>query len=184
LLVIHPREKEASDSYARYLLVAEGKHGADDQVSGFDGKQVTLKGKLIYRGADTEIEIMPNSVVATGKGASTTPTVDLGPVTLTGEIVDTKCYLGVMNPGEGKVHRDCATRCISGGIPPALMVRQSEGQQVIYVLTDLNGDRVPTSWASYRAARLVTLRGRLVKSRHTLIFRADLKSFQPVPTEH
>jgi hypothetical protein len=29
-------------------------------------------------------------------------------MTLTGEIVDSKCYLGVMNPGQGKVHRDCA----------------------------------------------------------------------------
>ena len=32
--------------------------------------------------------------------------VDFGEVTLAGEIVDSKCYLGVMNPGNGKVHRD------------------------------------------------------------------------------
>ena len=36
----------------------------------------------------------------------------LGPVELTGEIADSKCWLGVMNPGEGTVHRDCARRCL------------------------------------------------------------------------
>ena len=46
---------------------------------------------------------------------------ELGEVTIIGEIVDSKCYLGVMNPGRTKVHRDCATRCISGGIPPMLV---------------------------------------------------------------
>ena len=44
-------------------------------------------------------------------------------VMLRGEIVDSKCYLGVMNPGEGTVHRDCAARCLSGGLPPMLVVR-------------------------------------------------------------
>ena len=43
---------------------------------------------------------------------------DLDTFTLIGEIVDSKRYLGVMNPGNGKVHRDCAVRCLSGGIPP------------------------------------------------------------------
>jgi len=172
------RSEEGRDSYSRYLLVSEGKHGADDQVSGFDGKRVTLRGKLIYRGNDTAIEVMPNSVAATGKSPATISTLDFGPATLTGAIVDTKCYLGVMNPGEGKVHRDCATRCISGGIPPAFMVRQSDGQQIIYVLTDPDGKRVSPGWASDHAARLITLRGRIIKSGNTLIFQADLKSFQ------
>jgi hypothetical protein len=29
----------------------------------------------------------------------------------------------VMKPGQGKAHRDCAVRCISGGAPPAFVVR-------------------------------------------------------------
>jgi len=40
-----------------------------------------------------------------------------GEFDLVGEIVDSKCYFGNMNPGNGKVHRDCAVRCMSGGIP-------------------------------------------------------------------
>jgi len=36
------------------------------------------------------------------------------PLRCRGQIVDPKCYLGVMKPGEGKPHSDCAIRCIDG----------------------------------------------------------------------
>ncbi|MCY3932665.1 MAG: hypothetical protein OXH70_13215 [Acidobacteria bacterium] len=48
---------------------------------------------------------------------------------LVGEIVDTKCYLGAMKPGRGKPHRDCASLCIRGGIPAALLVRTENGER-------------------------------------------------------
>ncbi len=48
---------------------------------------------------------------------------------LIGEIVDTKCYLGAMKPGRGKPHRDCASLCIRGGIPAALLVRTENGER-------------------------------------------------------
>ena len=66
------------------------------------------------------IELMPRSSSAPEKAQ------DLGQVTVNGEIVDSKCYLGVMNPGSGKVHRDCAARCISGGIPPLFITTRGE----------------------------------------------------------
>ena len=103
-----------------YLLVAPGKHGATELVAGFDGRAVRLKGSLIYRDGGRMIELVPNSLQASGNSPIPAPdAIDLGMTTLSGEIVDSKCYLGVMNPGNGKVHRDCAVRCISGGIPPA-----------------------------------------------------------------
>ena len=40
LLVARPGKIAQQDKYSRYLLVAPGKHGADDLVAGFDGKQV------------------------------------------------------------------------------------------------------------------------------------------------
>lgn len=40
-------------------------------------------------------------------------------MTLEDEIIDPKCYFGVI-PGKGKIHRSCAIRCISDGIPPVL----------------------------------------------------------------
>lgn len=49
----------------------------------------------------------------------------LGRLTLRGQIIDPKCHFGAMKPGEGKVHRACAARCIAGGIPPVLLVREA-----------------------------------------------------------
>jgi len=64
----------------------------------------------------------------------------LGEVTLRGEIVDYKCYLGAMKPGDGMTHRACATLCIQGGIPPALVVSTRTGDRY-YLLTDEAGGR-------------------------------------------
>lgn len=110
---------------SRYTLVAPGKHGADDLVQDFSHREVELQGMLIFREGVTLVEVVPGTVKALQPAglapSAETKAEDLGQRTLTGEIVDTKCYAGVMNPGSGKVHRDCAARCISGGIPPALL---------------------------------------------------------------
>lgn len=111
---------------SRYPLVAPGKHGAGQLLLGLHDKQVEFDGMLIYRQGVTLVEVMPGTInmVSTSGSVPAPPVVELGVRTLAGEIVDTKCYAGVMNPGQGKVHRDCAARCISGGIPAALL---SEG---------------------------------------------------------
>jgi hypothetical protein len=54
-------------------------------------------------------------------------TEDLGAFTLVGEIVDSKCYLGIMNPGETNPHRECAALCIRGGIPPLIIAHDADG---------------------------------------------------------
>ena len=59
--------------------------------------------------------------------------------TLVGEIVDTKCYLGAMKPGRGKPHRSCASLCIRGGIPAALLVRTENGEGELVNLVDFAG---------------------------------------------
>src|SRR6266568_3157435 len=46
LLVARPGEIGQQDKYSRYLLVAPGKHGADDLMAGFDGKRVRLEGQI------------------------------------------------------------------------------------------------------------------------------------------
>src|SRR5215813_11855564 len=63
LSVPRPGKVRPKDSYSRYLLVASGKHGADDLVAGFDGKQVRLRGQLIYREGETMVEITPGSIM-------------------------------------------------------------------------------------------------------------------------
>lgn len=59
--------------------------------------------------------------------------------TFVGEIVDTKCYLGAMKPGRGKPHRDCASLCIRGGVPAALLVRTQSGERSLVHLLNPQG---------------------------------------------
>jgi len=135
LLVDRPGDVGSSSKYSRYLLVAPGKHGADMLFDGMDGKRVSIKGQLIYRSGQTMIEVEPGSVQALANaGTGSIQFRSLGQVSITGEIVDSKCYLGVMNPGRGKVHRDCASRCISGGIPPIFVT--NAGDQFLLVGPD------------------------------------------------
>jgi hypothetical protein len=71
LLVARPGEIGQQDKYSRYLLVAPGKHGADDLVASFDGNQVRLQGQLIYREGGTMVEINSGSIALVD-----TPTAD------------------------------------------------------------------------------------------------------------
>jgi len=89
----------------------------------------------------------------------------MGPVTVRGEIVDRKCYLRVMNPGRTKVHRDCAVRRISGGIPPALATEDglyllvgSDGRQLNREVLALVGETVEVSGTVERSGETLTLK--------------------------
>jgi hypothetical protein len=124
------------------LLVARGKHGADDLVLGLDGQQVAVQATRISRGGREMLEVA--SVL--GAGLKSRPHVaDSGPpettVTLTGEIVDSKCFLGVMVPGEGVTHRGCAALCLRGGIPAALRVRGPDAAAGLYLITGSTATR-------------------------------------------
>ncbi|MCY3968357.1 MAG: hypothetical protein OXG74_00350 [Acidobacteria bacterium] len=82
---------------------------------------------------------------ADSEPADGTPIVHIGPesyATYVGEIVDTKCYLGAMKPGRGKPHRDCASLCIRGGIPAALLVRTEKGERALLHLMNALGNPV------------------------------------------
>jgi hypothetical protein len=123
---------------ARYLLVGPGKHGWLPSVA-VSGRTVILQGALARRGDVRLLEVMPDSLQVVAGSETPEQFVDLGEVHLRGEIVDSKCYLGVMNPGSGKVHRDCATRCISGGIPPAFVVKDGAGNSRVLLLAGSDG---------------------------------------------
>ena len=144
-----------------WLLVGPGKHGVGD-LRQWSGREVALKGERIFRAGgraeDHMIELAPGSFTAGGEGGPVQGHEDLGEVQWTGEIVDSKCYFGVMNPGAGKVHRDCAVRCISGGIPPAFLVRDAGGNSVTLLLANWKGELLE------HIAEPVTIRGRLSRS--------------------
>jgi hypothetical protein len=144
-------------------------------VRGRDGQLVTLEGSLVYRDGATMIEVVPGSIAAAPGGAlpaTDAPAVDLGGVTLRGEIVDTKCHLGVMNPGDGKTHRGCAARCISGGIPPALRVRDEAGDGRLYLLVGPHGEAVNHQVLPF-VAEPVEIAGRAERRGDLLLLYAD-----------
>jgi hypothetical protein len=127
-LVVEKTEKNKGlPMFEKFPLVAEGKFGID--VSAFKNQYVSVKGKLIYRDGLKMIEVATDSIVRqeTKNSAPVENTEDLGVHTLNGEIVDSKCYLGVMNPGQSKPHKECAIRCLSGGIPPLFIVKNMSG---------------------------------------------------------
>ena len=156
-----------------WLVVAPGKHGAAGLPAGY----VKLKGALIRNGDDRMLELLPGSVQPAAGAAAPSTETDLGPVEWTGEIVDSKCYFGVMNPGRGKVHRDCAARCIAGGIPPALLVRDAAGLARTVLVA--GSDRRPLS-AEVRdfIAEPVRVRGRLVRFGGRLLLLAEPRDFR------
>ena len=179
LLVVRPGDVGQQDKYSRYLLVAPGKHGADDLVAGFDGKQVRLQGQLIYREGGTMVEIMPGSITVTDAAPAVPETIqDLGTVTLTGEIVDSKCYLGVMNPGQGKVHRDCAARCISGGIPPIFVT--SDGREQL-LLVGLDGRALGRDELREFIAEPIAIQGERLETGSTQLLKIDPKALLHSP---
>jgi hypothetical protein len=149
-----------------HLLVAPGKHGAGMLVSGLEGRNVTLRGKLIWRGgleSRAMIEIVPGSIQALSSPGAGAPTEErLGRVRLQGEIVDGKCYLGVMNPGEGKVHRDCAARCIAGGAPPLLAVADGPPHGRLVSLAGSRGESIAAQLLEF-VAEPVTIEGELIR---------------------
>lgn len=168
LRVERPAAEGASTQHSSYYLVTTGKRGAATEVEGLDGELVRLEGSLIWRAGQTMIEIVPGSVRRTDGppalvGAATGPAPeDLGMVTLRGEIVDSKCYLGVMKPGRGKPHRACASLCIRGGIPPVLAIRREEGELLHMLLVDEDGGPVNARVLD-RVGEPVEVSGRLVR---------------------
>jgi hypothetical protein len=172
LLVKRPGSPDSGSSH--YLLVAEGKHGADDEVSAFEGKPVRLKGTLIYRGNQTMIEVAKDSIALAGSADAVPATAKaLGVFELSGEIVDGKCYLGVMNPGSGKVHRDCAARCLSGGVPTLFATNDFRGEPAVLQLTDSSQKPLPKATFLDRVGQPVRVKGTVVENGDTLIFAID-----------
>ena len=165
-----------------YYLVNPFKFGFDPAVAGrFDGQFVNLKGTLIYRENQAMIEVVKGSVSAVERAAqSASPKpVPLGEQTLVGEIVDSKCYLGVMNPGALTPHRACAIRCISGGIPPVLLVRQKEGPALYFLLVARDGSPV-NKHVLDMVAEPVRITGHVERQGDLLVLRADPATYRRV----
>lgn len=165
----------------RLWLVGQGKHGADAAVADVPDGTVTLQGTRIQRGSHAMVEVVAGSVrAADGAPAPPPEPPSTGTeVTLTGEIVDSKCFLGVMNPGEAVVHRDCARMCLRGGVPPMLLVRGGMGEEALVLL--VSGAGGPTGPALAAIAGVpVEVSGRLRRDGDMLVLSADRDAFRVI----
>jgi hypothetical protein len=181
LLVARPGQTNQQEGYSQYLLVAPGKHGAGDLVAGLAGKRVRLQGQLIYRDGKTMVEITPGSIASVeSRPPIQLASHDLGAVTVTGEIVDSKCYLGVMNPGSGKVHRNCAARCLSGGIPPIFI---SDDGQEQFLLVGEDGEALGRDSLREFIAEPITIRGELLQRGDDRLLMMDPRSLRHASDE-
>lgn len=163
-------------SYITIPLVGYGKHGAEGIIAAIeeekhmslDQHEITLKGTLMYNDGKTIMQIDKNdnpliNVDAKAPDAGMLPVKkDLGEMEIKGEIIDPKCYFGVMKPGEGKVHRDCAIRCILGGIPPMLAVKNEKGENNYYLLIRQDGNKINETVQPYVASP-VAVRAKVVQ---------------------
>jgi hypothetical protein len=148
--------------WTRYWLVAQGKFGAAHAVTTADEGWVRLDAARILREGWQMLEVAPGSVVRTSRADAGPPLASetTQPFRGRGEIVDSKCYLGVMNPGERVVHRDCAIRCLSGGIPAMFAYRGMDGLSRVALLVRADGSPVRSDRAG-QAGSPVELSGRL-----------------------
>ena len=174
---------EPSQPFQTILLVSEGKFGARDRAAPYRGQAVRIRGTILSREGRRLVElisaddaIMPLSDAALANLKRPIAGV-IESVTLKGEIIDPKCYFGAMKPGEGKAHKECATLCISGGIPPMFLTRNSAGDAQFYLLADQNGNAVGNGILPY-VADAVQIPGTVERLGDILVFKIDPQQIQ------
>ena len=173
---------DETDAHAAgpHFLVRIGKTGAQPDVEGLDAKRVKVTGWLVERDNRRIIEIDPAASPIqpiAEPDAPPMPTESFGEQTLTGEIIDAKCYLGVMRPGLGYAHSACAALCIKGGIPPMLLVKRDNGNAYL-LMTDEAGEPAG-EWIQPHVGRPIQLTGELVRIGPLLTIRVNPERIDP-----
>lgn len=184
-LVVNLGEASEKKIVQYIVLVGFGKSSARGLIKQLEKKEgqmlegatVTLTGNLIYGNGKTLLQVEEGtnnlSIVEASSIAPPAYNRDNDTRIIQGEIVDPKCFFGVMKPAEGKPHRSCAIRCLSGGIPAAFHSTSDE----YFVLLDENfepfGDEILTVVGDF-----VTLQGESITWGDWNIFRVNKKDLR------
>lgn len=184
---LHRLNPAAPGGVESVLLVRQGKHSADAWARGFDRQAVSARGYAITRGGWKMLEIPDADALAVdgdGDGGADLETLralleiqPLGAAELAGEIVDSKCFLGVMKPGHGMTHKACAELCLRGGIPPILVAADADGRKIGVLLARADGGSAAAELAQF-AADPVRVSGRLQRQGGLLFMRVDAGGVQ------
>ncbi|MBC5838854.1 Rieske 2Fe-2S domain-containing protein [Flavobacterium muglaense] len=185
MLRVLEMDKNRNPKVVLYPLVNEGKFGADQSVQAFLSQYpnekrvfVQIQAKIIERDGQVAMELMnkKNNIKKIKFNASITPLVFGKPkdTIMKGQIIDPKCYLGVMNPGEGKPHRSCAINCIKGGIMPAFITENSQAKNY-YILIGNDGKKVNNA-ILFAVAEPIEIKGKVQKIDNWNLLYIDAKA--------
>jgi hypothetical protein len=176
--------------YLTIPLTGYGKFGAEGTIAGLErehginlaNRQVTFRGTLLYSDGKTLLQVDEHDSPLVKWADKASPvshdTRELGNVQLTGEILDPKCYFGVMKPGHGKPHKDCAIRCIAGGMSPVFYVRNEKGEANYYLLLNENGKKMNEKLKDHIAEPL-TLQARAIQYDDWVVLYVKDKTIKP-----
>ena len=171
------RVPATADSPARAVLLGgQDKVGAQGRTD--RGTPMLDIGGVFVRRGDLEMLLINDSSAqpsANPQGFTPAPAEDLGRWRLTGEICDGKCYGGAMKPGTGLAHKACANLCISGGLPPVLVMELPVAGTTVVLLAASDGGPMPASLRDFTALPL-QVEGRLERRDDLLILRIDERS--------
>lgn len=166
------------------LLVGFGKMGVEKVIQSLEANEkkiknqyVRLRGTRIYDHGKELLQVtLEDNMYIKGEpipeNFPPATTESLGPYSLTGEIVDPKCYFGVMKPAEGKPHRSCAIRCIAGGIFPVFAVKNSAIDFVILDGENINSEILPL------VGDPLQLKGDLIKIDNWIMMNVDMDNLR------
>lgn len=177
------------NTYKDVVLLGFGKFGSLPYLEDFKmdmsdliGRKISISGNLIYYNGKTLLQIDEShklDIGSEGQTESIKPEY-IGEQSIIGEVVDPKCYFGVMKPGYGKIHRSCAALCISGGIPPVLVANDQNSIAPYYLLTDLKGNPINKDILPY-IGQPSRLKGKVSQLADWYVLSIDISDIEKLP---
>ena len=129
------------------IVTSMVKSSITERIQDLYGQALNLKGVMIRQEGHFVFSVLNGEGAIKKSNFDTSEFINVNvleekkeAVTLRGEIIDPKCYIGAMKPGGGKVHKSCAVLCIRGGIPPMFVTRDELMQETYYLITDDKGE--------------------------------------------
>ncbi|MEM7771108.1 MAG: hypothetical protein AAF327_11425 [Cyanobacteria bacterium P01_A01_bin.37] len=181
LIVPRPGNVSSNVPFSRYILSGTGKTAPNPGVLEHLGKWVTLNGIVVSRNQLSVIAARSAEPIEAPAGVSPTPNegTSLGQYTLSGEIVDGKCYPGIMKPGVSKTHRACAIRCISGGVPAVFRIQNNRNDVLYFLLADSQGKAVNDRVLDL-VADPIRITGEVIQYDDMFVVQADPSTYERV----
>ena len=181
--LIVPRAGDTSNKipFSRYVLSGTGKTSVKPEIAEQVGNWVHLNGIMVSRNQLSVIAARSAETIEPPANISITPDRgnSLGTYDLQGEILDGKCYPGVMKPGQSKTHRACAIRCISGGVPAVFRVQNSRDDVMYFLLADAEGKAVKDGIIDL-VADPVRIQGEVIQYDDMFVIQADPATYERI----